>query len=112
MCPVTTIGNAEAVAALMPRLAPRGRLVLLGAGKTPFPLTASHLVVGERSVLGSITGTPYDNEKALGFSVLTDVRPWVETMPLEKAFDAYLKMKSGDVKFRMVLTMKGQANAP
>lgn len=109
---ITTIGNAEAVAALMPGLAPRGRLVLLGAGKTPFPLTASHLVVGERSVLGSITGTPYDNEKALGFSVLTDVRPWVETMPLEKAFDAYLKMKSGDVKFRMVLTMKGQANAP
>lgn len=109
---ITTIGNAEAVAALMPGLAPRGRLVLLGAGKAPLPLAAGHLVVGERSVLGSITGTPYENEKALGFSVLTDVRPWIETMPLEKAFDAYLKMKSGDVKFRMVLTMKDKANAP
>lgn len=108
---ITTIGNAEAVAALMPGLTPRGRLVLLGAGKTPLPLMAGHLVVGERSVFGSITGTPFDNEKALGFSVLTDVRPWVETMPLEKAFDAYLKMKSGDVKFRMVLTMKDKANA-
>ncbi|MCG2576954.1 alcohol dehydrogenase [Dechloromonas sp. XY25] len=109
---ITTIGNPEAVAALMPGLAPRGRLVLLGADKSPFPMTAGHLVVGERSVLGSITGTSYDNEKALGFSVLTDVRPWVETMPLENAFDAYLKMKSGDVKFRMVLTMKDKANAP
>lgn len=103
---VTTIGNMEAVAALMPGLAPRGRLVLLGTGKDPLPLTAGHLVVGERSVLGSITGTPYDNEKALDFSVLTGVRPWIETMPLEKAFDAYRRMKSGDVKFRMVLTMK------
>jgi alcohol dehydrogenase len=41
----------------------------------------------------------------LNFSVLADVRPWIETMPLEKAYDAYQRMKSGDVKFRMVLTM-------
>lgn len=109
---ITTIGNAEAVTTLMPGLAPRGKLVLLGAGKIPLPLAAGHLVVGERSVLGSITGTPYDNEKTLGFSVLTDVRPWIETMPLEKAFDAYQKMKSGDVKFRIVLTMNDKANAP
>lgn len=103
---ITMLGNVEAVTALMSGLAPRGRLVLLGAGKIPLSMAAGHVVVGERSVLGSITGTPYDNEKALGFSVLADVRPWIETMPLEKAFDAYLKMKSGGVKFRMVLTMK------
>ena len=38
--------------------------------------------------------------------MLTGVRPLIETMPLQKAFEAYLRMKSGDVKFRMVLTMK------
>lgn len=103
---VTTIGNAEALSSLMPGLAPRGRLVLLGAGKDPLPVSAGHLVVGERSVLGSITGTPYENEKALNFSVLAGVRPQIETMPLERAFEAYQKMKSGEVKFRMVLTMK------
>lgn len=103
---ITTIGNAEAVSALMPGLAPRGRLVLLGAGKDPLPVVAGHLVVGERSVLGSITGTPYEIERTLDFSVLADVRPRIETMPLEKAFEAFQKMKSGDVKFRMVLTMK------
>lgn len=85
---ITTIGNAEAVSSLMAGLAPRGRLVLLGAGKEPLPVSAGHLVVGERSVLGSITGTPYENEKTLGFSVLTGVRPQIETMPLEKAFEA------------------------
>ncbi len=55
--------------------------------------------------MGSITGSPYENEKALDFSVLTGVRPLIQTMPLERAFDAYQRMKSGDVKFRMVLTM-------
>lgn len=103
---ITTIGKAEAVSSLMAGLAPRGRLVLRGAGKDPLPVSAGHLVVGGRSVLGSITGTPYENEKTLAFSALTGVRPQIVTMPLEKAFETYQKMKSGDVKFRMVLTMK------
>lgn len=32
------------------------------------------LVVGERSVLGSITGSPFENEKMLNFGVLADLR--------------------------------------
>ncbi len=62
-------------------------------------------------MIGSITGSPYENERTLDFSVLTDVRPMIETMPLEKAFEAYTKMKSGDVKFRMVLTMENNRYA-
>ncbi|MCA1407270.1 hypothetical protein I6F26_14410 [Ensifer sp. IC3342] len=61
MAIITTNGNAEAVSSLMAGPAPRGRLVLLGAGRDPLPVSAGHLVVGERSVLGSITGTPYEN---------------------------------------------------
>jgi alcohol dehydrogenase len=103
---IATIGNATAVSSLMAGLAPRGHLVVLGAGKDPLHISAGQMVVGERSMIGSITGTPYQNEKTLDFSVLSGVRPQIETMPLELAFDAYQKMKSGDVKFRMVLTMK------
>jgi len=106
---VTTIGVPAAVSALMPGLAPQGRLVLLGAGKDPLPVSTGHLVVGERSVLGSITGTPYENERTLDFSVLAGVRPRIEVMPFEQANDAYQRMKSGDVKFRMVLTVDRQA---
>ncbi|GAB3630182.1 alcohol dehydrogenase [Pandoraea terrae] len=105
---VTTISNPAAVSALVPGLAPQGRLVVLGAGKDPLPVSTGHLVVGERSVLGSVTGSPYESEKTLDFSVLAGIRPRIETMPLEMAFDAYKKMRSGDVKFRMVLTMKSE----
>lgn len=103
---VTTIGDAPTVSKVLGGLAPHGRLVVLGAGRDPLPVSAGHLVIGERSILGSITGTPYENEKTLNFSVLTGVRPQIEVMPLEKANEAYKKMLSGDVKFRMVLTMK------
>lgn len=106
-----TIGDAGVVSALISGLAPGGRLVLLGIGKDPLAVAMGEIVGGERGVIGSITGSPYENERALDFSVLTGVRPMIETMPLERAADAYARMKSGNVKFRMVLTMKGQEHA-
>jgi propanol-preferring alcohol dehydrogenase len=37
--------------------------------------------------------------------VLSDVAAIVETMPLERAAEAYARMMSGEARFRMVLTM-------
>ncbi|MEX3980503.1 alcohol dehydrogenase [Paraburkholderia sp. EG287A] len=102
---VTTVSHADTVSKLCGGLAPRGRLVLLGAGKDPLPVSTASFVGGERSVMGSLTGSPYESEKALDFSVLTGARPMIEVMPLERANEAYQRMRSGDVKFRMVLTM-------
>ncbi|MDA4924764.1 hypothetical protein PGK01_13920 [Acinetobacter baumannii] len=48
---------------------------------------------------------PYEIEKTLDFSVLTDVRAMIETFPLEQARQAYLRMKSGQAQFRVVLTV-------
>lgn len=106
---ITTVSHGATVAALMRALAPSGRLVVLGAGMDPLPVSTGHLVVGERSVLGSLTGSPFDSEKTLDFSVLTGVRPRIEVLPLEQAQEAYQRMKSGDVKFRMVLSMGSKA---
>lgn len=108
---LATISNAEAVSALMPGLVREGRLVLLGAGKDPLPVSTGFLVGGERGVVGSITGSPYENERTLDFSVLTGVRPRIEVLPLERAQEAYDKMRSGDATFRMVLTMGDPTDA-
>ena len=37
------------------------------------------------------------------FSVLTGIRAMIETMPLDRAQEAYEKMMRGDARFRMVL---------
>lgn len=102
---VTTLGDAKAVSALIQGLAPQGRLVVLGAGRDALAVSAGHLILGERSVLGSLTGSPYESERTLDFSVLVGARPMYESLPLERAAEAYQRMKSGAVKFRMVLTM-------
>ncbi|GAD21693.1 alcohol dehydrogenase [Acidovorax sp. MR-S7] len=102
---VTMIDHADTVSALLAGLAPEGRLVVLNPGRSPLQVPAGLLVGGQRSILGSITGTPWDNEKALDFSVLVDVRPQIEVMPLEQANEALRKLKAGDAKYRIVLTM-------
>jgi alcohol dehydrogenase len=105
---IVTVNHAPTVSAMLAGLAPQGKAVLLGVSKDPLEVAMGQFVAGERSLLGSITGTPFENEKALNFSVLTDVRPMIETMPLERANEAYQRMKSGDVKFRMVLRCGSQ----
>ena len=78
---IATVANAPAVTPLINGLAPQGRLVLLGAGKDPLPVSSGNLVGGERSVVGSITGSPFENEKTLDFSVLTGVSTITEVGP-------------------------------
>ncbi len=68
-------------------------------------------------LLGSITGSLVENEKTLNFSVPTGVRPFIETIPLEKAPlekapDAVRRRREGDVKFPMVTTMRGTRHTP
>jgi len=52
---------------------------------------------------GTLTGTTIDIEDTLAFSVLENVRPMIETVPLAQAADAYARMMEGKARFRMVL---------
>lgn len=102
---LSTITDSSAVSALVPALTPQGKLMVVGVGKDNLSLIPGFMVGREISVQGAITGTPVELEKALDFSLLTDVRAMIETQPLENAQQAWLKMRSGVAKFRMVLTV-------
>ena len=104
---IVTINHSEDIRELSANMAPNSRLMVLGAGKNAVEVSSGLLVSRELLVQGSITGTPFENEKTLQFSLLTGARPWIETVPLERANDAYKKMKAGDACFRMVLSISG-----
>lgn len=104
---LTTITDSAAASAMFAGLAPQGRLVVVGVGREPLSVPPGMTVGGERMVQGTLTGTPWECEKTLEFSVLADVRAMIETFPLQRAAEAYRKMRSGEARFRMVLTMQG-----
>ena len=102
---LTTITDSAAASALVAALSPQGKFLVVGAGEDPLQVSPGFMVGGERVVQGAITGSPFDSERTLDFSLMAGVHPMVETMPLERAFEAYQKVVSGAVQFRMVLTM-------
>jgi alcohol dehydrogenase, propanol-preferring len=77
--------------------------VVGGLGTEPISVEARHLVVGGRSIVGTLTGTPIENENNLAFSAAHGVKPMIEVMALDDAPKAYDRMRSGDARFRIVL---------
>jgi alcohol dehydrogenase, propanol-preferring len=97
-----TSGNA--MGSLVSGLAAHGKLIVVGVPQDPIQLNAFPLVFGGRSIYGSLTGTAIDIEDTLAFSVLQNVRPIIEMVPLERAAEAYARMMRGEARFRIVLT--------
>src|SRR5580658_4801738 len=98
--------SGEGMGPLVSGLAARGKLIVVGVPPDQIQLSAFPLVFGGRSVYGSLTGTAIDQEDTLAFSVLENIRPMIETAPLEQAADAYARMMQGKARFRMVLVTK------
>jgi len=95
--------SGEAMGRLVPGLAAHGKFIVVGVPQDAIQLNAFPLVFGGRSVHGSLTGTPIDAEDTLNFSVLENIRPMIEAVPLEQAADAYGRMMQGKARFRIVL---------
>lgn len=101
---LATVTSGEAMSAVIPGLAVRGKLVVVGVGMDPIKVSTADLILGSRSIVGHASGASIDSQDTLAFSALSGVRPTIETMPLERAAEAYDRMMRGEARFRMVLT--------
>ena len=101
---LSTLTNAESLTQAVNGLGPNGKLIVVGLPEKPFEVSVFPLISGNRSIAGWASGTGMDSEDTLNFSALADVKPMVETYPLEKAADAFDRMMSGKARFRVVLT--------
>ena len=100
---LATVTDGPAMAAAVGGLAPRGRLLVLGAAG-PMEVSPLTLLMGRRAVEGWYSGTSVDSQDTLAFSVQSGVRSMNEAYPLERAAEAYDRMTSGKARFRVVLT--------
>lgn len=102
---LVTAADSETLSALLPALAPQGKVVLLGTGRTPLQIMPGMMIGAERSLAGSFVSTPAQTERALHFSHLFQTLPVTEQLPFERANEALNRLKMGKVRYRMVLTM-------
>jgi D-arabinose 1-dehydrogenase-like Zn-dependent alcohol dehydrogenase len=101
---LSTVTSSDAMAAAFGGLRPAGKLLVVGASMDPIGVPAAALIGGSKAIVGHASGTSRDSEDTLAFSVLSGVRPMIETMPLESAAEAYDRMITGKARFRMVIT--------
>jgi D-arabinose 1-dehydrogenase-like Zn-dependent alcohol dehydrogenase len=102
---LATATDSKAMSALIGGLSVDGKLIVLGVSAEPIEVSPLMLISPRRSILGWPSGTSADSEDTLKFSVLENIRPMIETFPLEQAADAYARMMSGKARFRAVLTI-------
>lgn len=102
---LATAPSSKAMSELIDGLGPNGKLVVIGATSDPIEVTPIQLINGSRTIQGWASGSSADEEDTVNFCALSGVRPMIETYPLEKAADAYARMKSGKAQFRVVITM-------
>lgn len=100
---LATAGNSEAIAETVDGLAHRGELVVIGADTDPLGISPVQLLMSGRVVRGHPSGTSQDVEDTMAFSALHGIRPMTESVPLDRADEAYRRMLAGKARFRMVL---------
>lgn len=101
---LSTVTAAKAMEAPLAGLGVDGQLLVVGASHESLSVNTIAMIGGRQSIRAWASGTCVDSEDAMNFSVLTGVRPMIETMPLDRAAEAYERMLSGEARFRMVLT--------
>jgi D-arabinose 1-dehydrogenase-like Zn-dependent alcohol dehydrogenase len=102
---LATAPSAKAISSVVEGLAVDGNLLIPAAPNDPLTIGVFPLIMGRRRVSGWYSGTARDSQDTLEFSALTGVHPMIEKFPLSQAADAYERMHSGKVRFRVVLTM-------
>ena len=75
--------------AMIGTLAPNGRLHVVGAVLEPIPVAAFSLIMQQRSVSGSPTGSPVDIATMLDFASRHDIAPQTEHYPMSRINEAF-----------------------
>jgi alcohol dehydrogenase, propanol-preferring len=102
---LVTASGGRTVTETFKGLRPGGVTVILGASPDPIETSSFDLIFGNRKLEGALTGDPKTGDETLRFNLFSGVSAIIETVPLEKAADAYAKMMAGKAHYRMVLTM-------
>jgi uncharacterized zinc-type alcohol dehydrogenase-like protein len=100
---ISTVNVSLDWPAYIAALRPRGRLHLVGAVLEPLELAVFPLLVGQKSVSSSPTGSPTAIANMLKFAARHSIEPITETYPLDQANEAMDRLRNGKPRYRVVL---------
>jgi alcohol dehydrogenase (NADP+) len=82
-----------------------GNLTLVGAPPKPLGVAAFGLIMGRRSLSGSMIGGIAETQEMLDFCGQHNITSDVEVIPFQKVNEAYERLLKSDVKYRFCIDM-------
>lgn len=89
--------------AILASLGPKGRLHIVGAVLEPIPVQAFSLIMGQKELSGSPTGSPTAIARMLAFCARHGIEPMIEMFPMSRVNEALDRLRDGKVRYRAVL---------
>ncbi len=100
---LSTVSADQDFQSFLALLRPKGTLVVLGASPSPLQIPAFSLILGQKAVAGSPTGSPRDLHEMLDVAARHQVRAITERFAMKDANKASEKVKKNQVRYRAVL---------
>lgn len=82
-----------------------GNITLVGAPPKPLGVSALSLIMGRRSLSGSMIGGIAETQEMLDFCGEHNITADVEVIPIQKVNEAYERLLKSDVKYRFAIDM-------
>ncbi len=82
-----------------------GSLALVGAPEHPLPVAAFSVIVGRKSLSGSMIGGIAETQEMLDFCGEHNITADIEMLDIKDINEAYERLIKGDVKYRFVIDM-------
>jgi uncharacterized zinc-type alcohol dehydrogenase-like protein len=100
---ISTINAPLNVPGLLDTLKPKGVLHVVGAVPVPLEGPVFPLILGQKGLAGSPTGSPSVIDRMLEFCSRHKIAPVTEEYPMSKINDAFEHLRAGKARYRIVL---------
>ena len=84
-------------------LAPKGKLHVVGAVLEPIPVSSFNLIMGQKSMTGTATGSPAVVSTMLEFCARHNIEAVTEHFPMSRINDAFDHLEAGKARYRLVM---------
>lgn len=82
-----------------------GTLVMVGASDRPHEISGFSLILGRKSLAGSLIGGLRETQEMLDYCAAHGIASDIELIPVQKINDAYDRVVRSDVKYRFVIDL-------
>ncbi|XP_010523573.1 PREDICTED: 8-hydroxygeraniol dehydrogenase-like [Tarenaya hassleriana] len=100
---IDTVATYHPLPPLIGLLKTRGTLVMVGVSDKPLELPVLPLVMGRKSVAGSMLGGLKETQEMIDYAANHNITPEIEIIPMSYINTAFDRLAKGDVRYRFVI---------